>query len=71
MGLLGNMRVEGAPSTLVLPAEMMGKVELGGVRVERQKLGEGGEGREEIVRGGEAGTLSMVGVWLGVGDFGV
>ena len=65
------MRVEGAPSTLVLPAEMMGKVELGNVKVERQKLGEGGEGREEIVRGGETGPLSMVGVWLGVGDFGV
>ena len=44
---------------------------LGNVRVERQKLGEGGEGREEIVRGGKTGTLSMVGVWLGVGDFGV
>ena len=69
MGLLGNMRVEGAPSTLILPTEMVGNVELGKVSVERQKLGEGGEGREEIVRGGEIGTLSMVGVWLGVGDF--
>ena len=59
MGLLGNMRVEGAPSTLVLPAEMMGKVELGNVRVERQKLG---EGVEEVVRGCKTGTLSMVGV---------
>ena len=66
MGLLGKMRVEGAPSTLGLPTEMVGTVELGGVRVERQKLGEGGE---EIVRGGgcKTGTLSMVGVWLGGG----
>ena len=72
MGLLGNISVEGAPSTLISPAEMVGKVELGKVRVERQKLGEGGEGRDEIVKGGgggESGTLSMVGVWLGVGDF--
>ena len=68
MELLGNMRVEGAPSTFISLTE---KVELGNVRVERQKLGEGGAGREEIMRGGEAGTLSMVGVWLGVGDFGV
>ena len=71
MGLLGNKRVEGALSTLILPTEMVGNVVLGNVRVERQKLGEGGEGREEIVRDGETGTLSMVGVWLGVGDFGV
>ena len=70
MGLLGNISVEGAPSTLMLPAEMVGRVELGNVRVERQKLGDGGEGREAIVKGGETGTLSMVGVWLGgVGDF--
>ena len=54
------MRVDGAPSTLVSPTEKVGKVELGNVRVERQKLGEGGE---EVVRGGgcKTGTLSMVG----------
>ena len=63
------MRVEGAPSTLASPTERVDKVELGDVRVERQKLGEGGEGRAEIVRGCETGTLSMVGVWLGVGDW--
>ena len=57
------MRVEGAPSPLISPTEKVGKVELGKVRVERQKLG------EEIVRGGgcKTGTLSMVGVWLGGG----
>ena len=66
MGLLGNMRVEGGPSTFESPTERVDKVELGDVRVERQKLGEGGE---EIVRGGgcKTGTLSMVGVWLGGG----
>ena len=57
--LVGNMRVEGAPSTFVSPSE---KVELvGNVRVERQKLDEGGV---EIVRG-ETGILLEVGVWLG------
>ena len=54
------MRVDGAPSTLISPTEKVGKVELGNVRVERQKLGEGGE---EVVRGCKTGTLSMVGGW--------
>ena len=51
------MRVEGAPSPLISPTEKVGKVELGKVRVERQKLG------EEIVGGGgcKTGILSMVG----------
>ena len=52
------MRVDGAPSPLISPTEKVGKVELGNVRVERQKLGEGGE---EVVRGCKTGTLSMVG----------
>ena len=56
------MRVEGDPSTLAFPTEKVDKVELGNVRFERQKLGEGGEGRADIVRGFETGTLSMVGV---------
>ena len=59
------MRVDGAPSTLISPTEKVGKVELGNVRVERQKLGEGGE---EVVRGCKTGTLSMVGGG-GVGDW--
>ena len=56
--LVGNMRVEGAPSTFVSPSE---RVELGNFRVERQKLGEGGV---EIVRG-ETGIFLVVGLWLG------
>ena len=61
MELLGNMRVEGAPSTFISLTE---KVELGNVKVERQKLG-----GDEIVRGGgcKTGTLSVVGVLLGGG----
>ena len=66
---MGNMSLEGAPSSLISPAERVGKVELGDVRVERQKLGEGGE---QIVRGEgfKTGTLSKVGVWLGGGEVG-